>query len=170
MSDNPRVQNFGVLFVLALIYIIPSIFLPNEVMLDAVSVPLLVFGMWSFFLLARETSETFWEGQRGRAALALYGLFAVFLSVIITRSYGLLTRNTNLTGTLDDTHIYSAALYIQFIGLWLFTRSAASPAISPAKNNFGQLVAGIILGAILASSRLLEPLLVMCGKMFNRLF
>lgn len=170
MTNHPRIQNLAVLIVLVFLYLIPALLVPHEIMLDLVSAPLLVFGTYSLILLAQETGENFWEGQRSRAALALYGLFALFLSVIVTRSYGLVTRNLEGTGWLAESHIYSAALYIQFVGLWMFNKSAASPPIGPKKSGLGQLIAGVILGAIIVSSRLLEPVLALIGKVFSRVF
>lgn len=164
MNSHPRIQNIAVLIVLTLIYLIPAFFLSNDATLDLVSVPLLIFGMWSFFLISGEAMQTFWEGQRGRAALALYGLFAIFLSVVATRLYGLTTRNLHGAGWLDESHIYSAAIYIQFIGLWMFTRGASTPTVGVSRSGWSQLIAGVVIGAIIASSKLLEPILVLVGK------
>lgn len=169
MTERPRIQNIAILLALIIIYL-PLLFLTNQTALDIVSVPLLVFAVWSFSLIAGEATQTFWRGDRRRSALALYGLFAIFLSVMVTRIYGLVTRNLDGTGWLDDSHIYSMALYLQFIGLYVFTRGATHPSVIASKNRYGQLIAGVIIGAIVASSRLLEPILMFCGKLFNRIF
>lgn len=170
MTDNSRVRNWAVLLILALVYTIPAFFIKPSLMLDIVSVPMLVFGIYGLYILTGETFAAMNSGARDRAALGLFGLFALLLSVVIMRPYGILTRNVQSASWLSDTHVFAFALYLQAIGLWLFTRASAAPYVPAKRSGLGQLIAGIIIGALIASSRALEPVMMAIGRMFGRLF
>lgn len=168
MTDNSRVRNLAVLLILALAYIIPAIFIPQDRMLDLVSLFMLVFAISAMWMIAGETWLSFWAGHRDRAALGLMGLFAVFLSVILMRTYGILTRNVDGASWLTDTHVYSAMVFLQLIGLWLFSRGATTPAVEGRRSRWGRLIVGVIIGALIASSKMLEPALMWIGRLMGR--
>lgn len=168
MDNHPRVRNLAVLIILGLIFTIPAIFIEHDRMLDIVSLLMLVFGVVGIYLIANETWASFWDGARDRASLALYGLFALFLSVVVMRSYGILTRNVESVKWLETTHVYAAMVYVQFAGLWLFSRASTQGELPTRRNKWGQLIAGIIIGSIIASSKVLEPILAGMGKLMGR--
>ncbi len=170
MTEEPRVSNWAILAVLVLAYVIPSFFIKPNMMLDIVSVPMLVFGIYGLYILGGETIAAMNAKSRDRAALGLFGLFALLLSVVIMRPYGILTRNVTAASWLSDTHAFAFALYLQAIGLWLFTRASAAPYVPAKHSSWGQLIIGIIIGALIASSRWLEMGLIGVGKIFGRLF
>lgn len=170
MTDHPRLRNLAVLIVLVLIYVIPAYFIDNRLMLDIVSGPMLLFGVYALFIIAREAWSAFWEGRTDRTAYALFGLSLVLLSVDLMRAYGLLTRNIPAMGWLEDTHLYPAAIYCQFAGLWLFTRASTPPQITPRRGGMGQIAAGVVIGMVVASSKMLEPVLAIIGKVLGRVF
>lgn len=167
---SSRVKNIAVVLVLALFYIIPALFLPYERMLDLVSFLMLVFGIIGIGLILEESWGAFWSGDRDRSALALYGLFALFISVVVMRTYGILTRNVEGAAWLTETYMYSVLVYIQLIGLWLFSRASTPPTVSPKRSRWGQLIIGVVIGAIVASSKALEPILMAVGRLWSRLF
>lgn len=169
MTDNSRVRNLSVFLILCAAYIVPAIFIPHDRMLDLVSLLMLVFAVSAFWMIAGETWGAFWAGHRDRAALGLMGLFAVFLSVILMRTYGILTRNVEGAEWITDTHVYSAMVFLQFVGLWLFSRGATTPAVEGRRGRWGQLVVGVIIGALIASSKALEPILMFFSKLIGRL-
>lgn len=170
MIDNSRVRNLAVVLVLAAVFAIPAFFIPSHLMLDIVSLLMLVFGIAGLWLISQEAWVSFWDGNRDRASLALYGLFALFLSVVMMRSYGILTRNVAGAEWLSDTYTYSALVFVQGIGLWLFSRASTPPTVASKGGRWGQLAIGIIIGALIASSRILEPALMAIGKIFGRIF
>lgn len=168
--DSSRVRNLAALFVLILVYTIPALLIPYDRMLDVVSVFMLVFGISGLYLIAEETWESFWAGDRSRTSLALYGLFALFLSVITMRSYGILTRNVESATWITETYTYSALVYLQFIGLMLFSRASTPPTVARKSSRWGQLLIGIVIGALVASSKALEPMLMGLGRLWSKLF
>jgi hypothetical protein len=170
VTDHPRVRNLSVLIVLSALFMIPSFFISRDHMLDIVSVLMLVFGIAALALISGEVWEAFWEGNRDRVAVGLYGLFALLLSVIVMRSYGILTRNVDAAKWLQETNTYAAMVYLQFVGLWLFFRASTPPTVPAKRSRWGQLVLGIFLGILLASSKALEPILMWVGKMLGRMF
>lgn len=171
MADNSRVRNLAVLLVLVMLFAIPAIFVPSSIMLDIVSFFMLVFGIAGMYLIAQEVWTSFWSGLRDRASLALYGLFSLFFSVVMMRTYGILTRNSDAAeAILAPTHAYGVMVYVSFIGLWLFSRASTPPTVADKGGKYGQLVVGIILGALIASSKLLEPILAGVSKFFPRIF
>ncbi len=172
MVDNSRVRNLAVLFVLVAIFTVPSLFLSNSTILDIVSFLMLVFGVSGLYLIAEEVWGSFWSGMRDRASLALYGLFALFLSVVVMRTYGILTRNSEAANALlSPTYTYAAMVYLQFVGLFLFSRASTPPTVvNKRAPRWGQLIVGILIGALVASSRILEPVLASVGKVFTRFF
>lgn len=175
MDDNSRTRNLAVLVVLALLYVVTAFcvsFIPNQVtsqtMLDIVSVPMLVFGIYSLWIILGEAWGDFWAGKRDRAALGFFGLTAILISVVVMRPYGIATRNIPGIQWLEHTHIYAIALYIQAIGLMLFTRGAAPTTVQARKSGIGQLVAGVIIGALIGASKVLEPILSGIGKVIGK--
>lgn len=169
MSDNSRVRNLSILIVLGLIYTIPALFLTPHLMLDIISVPMLVYGLYGLYLLFPETWRSFWSGDQTRAAIGLYGLSLLLMSVVIMRPYGIADRNIPNAAWLASTHIFPIALFMQAIGLMLFTRASSTAYIPTQKTKWGQLIAGIIIGALVATSKVLEPVLMAIGKLFGRL-
>ena len=170
MTDHPRLRNIGVLIVLILIFAIPAIFVSPSHMMDVTSGPMLVFAGYALILIAGEAWDAFWTGKSDRTAFALFGLCLLFGSIIVMRSYGLVTRNVPSLAWIEDTHVYAAAIFAQFTGVFLFSRASAPLVVSPRKSSMGQLFAGIIIGALIASSKLLEPLLAGVGRIMGRLF
>lgn len=171
MTDNSRVRNLAFVLVLALIYIIPALFLSPHSMLDIVSVPMLVFGLYGFYLVFGETWEAFWAGERNKAAIGLFSLFSLLLSVIIMRPYGIASRNIpGAEAYLETTHIFPVALFLQAIGLYLFTLASSAPYVPSRRSGWVQLIAGMIIGALVISSRALEPALMFISKLFGRIF
>lgn len=171
MADNSRIRNLAVLIVLVSLFAVPSLFLPSSLVLDIVSLFMLIFACTGLYLVTDEAWRAFWDGARDRAALALYGLFALFLSILLMRSYGILTRNIpSAQSVLEATHLYAAFVYLQFCGLYLFTRGATAPAVEGKRSRFGQLIAGIVIGALIASSKAIEPILMGIGKVLGRVF
>ena len=169
MTEHPRLRNIGVLLVLALIYIIPALFVDSRHMLDIVSGPMLIFGLYALWIIAGEAWGAFWDGRSDRTAYALFGLSLLLFSVDIMRAYGLGTRNFTGLEWLENTHLYPVAIYCQFCGIWLFTRASTPPSIEPRRGGLGQLVAGVIIGAVVASSKMLEPVMMFVGKLFTGL-
>lgn len=167
--DNSRIRNLAFLIVLMAIFTIPSLFLSHDLMLDAVSFLMLVFGISGIYLITEETWAAFWSGSRDRASLALYGLFTLFLSVVLMRSYGILTRNVEGAGWLQETHLYAGFVSVQLIGLWLFSKASAQGVVPTKQSKWGQLFVGIIIGALVASSKALEPILMGISKLFGRI-
>lgn len=170
MTENSKVRNLAAFLILCAAYIVPAIFISHDRMLDLVSLLMLVFAISAFWMIAGETWGAFWSGQRDRASLGLMGLFAVFLSVILMRTYGIMTRNVTAAEWLTDTHVYSAMVFLQFVGLWLFSRGATTPAVEGRRSRWGQMIVGIIIGALIASSKALEPILMFVSKLFSRIF
>ncbi len=170
MTDNSRVRNLAFVLVLVILYAIPGYFLPPSTMLDIISVPMLVFGLYALYLLFPETWKSFWQGDQSRAAIGLYGLSTLLISVVIMRPYGIADRNIPSLDWLPSTHIFPIALFIQAVGLMLFTRASTAPALGTSRSGWGQLVAGIVIGALVVSSRALEPLIVFLGKVWSSIF
>lgn len=168
--DNPRIRNVAVLLVLCLLYIIPALFIPYDRMLDLVSFLMLVFGITGLYLITEEAWGAFWAGERDRTALALYGLFALFLSAVAMRTYGILTRNVEGASWLTETYTYSSLVFLQFVGLFLFSRASTPPTVARKGGRWGQFALGILIGALIASSKALEPVLVAIGKLWSRVF
>lgn len=169
--DNSRVRNVSVLIVLSLVYAIPAIWVPGQTMLDIVSWPMLFFGLVLFYMVMEEALTAFWAGRADKVALGLFGLFLIFLSVDIMRPYGIISRNVEgAKEWLELTHFYGVAVYMQFIGLYLFTRGAATAQVEGRRTKWGQLVAGIVIGLLLATSKILEPVLMFASKLFSRIF
>jgi len=169
VTDHPRLRNIGVLIVLILIFSIPALFFSPNQMMDAASGPMLVFSCYAMFLIAGESWSAFWEGRSDRTAYALFGLTLLFASIIVMRSYGLVTRNIPGTEWVEHTHLYACAIFAQFVGVFLFSRASTPPSVTPRKAGIGQLVAGVMIGAIIASSKVLEPALAMVGKLLGGL-
>lgn len=171
MTENHRVRNLAFLLVFCVVYTIPALFIAPMTMADIISVPMLIFGGYALYLLTEETWRAFWAGEQSRAALGLFGLSSLLVSVIVMRPYGISSRNIiGAQAWLETTHILPIALYIQAIGLMLFSRASATPYVSQKRTRWGQLVAGIIIGALIASSKALEPILIFFSKLFGRLF
>lgn len=170
MTDNSRIRNLAVLIVLVIVYSVPAFFLSQDRMLDVVSLFMLVFAVSAICMIASETWGAFWAGHRDRASLGLMGLFSLFLSVILMRSYGILTRNVESAAWLTETHVYSAMVFLQLTGLWLFSKGATTPAVEGKRTRWGQIFVGVIIGALIASSKALEPILIFFSKLFGRLF
>lgn len=172
MADPSRVRNLAVLLVLIATFTIPSLFFEEDRVLDFVSGLMLIFGIAGLWVISRETLVSFWSGSRDRSAMALYGLFALFLSVVIMRSYGIYTRNVLKEEALwlTESAVYGALVFMQFIGLWLFTRASSPPTVNAKPSRWGQLIAGILIGALLVSSRALEPILMFFSRLFGRMF
>lgn len=170
MNSPSRVRNLAVVIVLAIAYTIPAIWISPGSMLDIISVPMLVFGLWGIYILFGETWEAFWNGEQSKTALGLFSLFSLLLSVVIMRPYGISTRNVaGAEEYLSTTHILPIALTIQAVGLYLFTRASSAPYVPSKRTGWGQLMAGILIGALVASSRVLEPLLLWVSKLFGRI-
>lgn len=170
MTSNSPVRNLAVVIVLAVVFISPSLFMSREALIDTVSFLMLVYGVIGLYLIAHETWVSFWSGERDRESLALYGIFALFLSVVLMRSYGILVRNVSGLEWLEETHLYASFIFVQFIGVWLFSRASTQSVMMTKQNKWGQLIIGIIIGALVASSRVVEPVLMAIGKLFGRLF
>lgn len=170
MESKSPTRNLAIVSVLIALYVVPALFLSPQTMLDIISVPMLVFGMYGLYLLSPETWRSFWDGDQSRAAVALYGLSSLLLSVVIMRPYGIADRNIPSLDWLSTTHIFPIALFIQAIGLMLFTRASSTPKVGSKRSGVGQLVAGIVIGALVASSRVLEHVFVFIGKILSRIF
>lgn len=168
--DNSRIRNLAVLVVLMAVFTVPAIFLNHDLMLDGVSFLMLAFGISGLYLITEETWAAFWAGSRDRASLALYGLFSLFLSVVMMRSYGILTRNVEGAGWLQETHLYAGFVAVQLTGLWLFSKASAQGVVPTKQSKWGQLIVGIIIGALVASSKAVEPILMFLSKLFGRIF
>lgn len=171
MTEPSRVRNLAVLITLCAVFSVPAIFMERGPLLDTVSFLMLLFGGIGLWQVSGEAWEAFWAGNRDRYALGLYGLFALFLSVVLMRTYGITTRNNKTVDLmLEQTHIYAALVFIQFAGLMLFTRGASAPAVAGKRTWWGQLVGGILIGVLLTSSKFLEPVLMFFSKLFSRIF
>lgn len=171
MTEPSRVRNLAVLIILAVAFAVPAIFIPQERMLDIVSGLMFLFGVLGFYFIANASWEAFWSGRRDRASVALYGLSALFLSIMAMRSYGILTRNVeSIDAMLSPTHTYAVFVYLQFIGLYLFTRASEAPTVPARPTRWGQLFVGVIIGALIASSKMLEPALMFIGKCLAMVF
>lgn len=184
MTEHPRLRNLAVALVLVLIYVIPAQFFTGKQMMDIASIPMLIWGVFALALIAREAVVAWWQGRADRTAYALFGLSLLFLSVDVMRSYGLSTRNIEYAPigirvvvepfinwmASDDSHVYAVAIYAQFIGIWFFTRASFQPTVKSRTYGFGQLIAGVVIGAVLASSKVLEPVLMFIGRLFSRIF
>lgn len=167
--DNSRIRNLAFLIILVAVFSIPSFFLSHDLMLDLVSFLMMIFGISGLYLIGEETWSAFWAGNRDRASIALYGLFTLFLSVVLMRSYGILTRNVEGAGWLQETHLYAGFVAVQLTGLWLFSKASAQGVVPTKQSRFGQLIVGIIIGALVASSKAIEPVLMFFSKLFGRL-
>lgn len=170
MTDHPRIRNLAMLIVLVLIYIIPAFFVSPDRMLDLASGPMMVFAIYALFLLAPEAWSAYWEGQSDRTAYALFGLSLLLTSIVTMRGYGLLTRNVEGLEWLENSYVYSAAIYAQFVGVFLFSQASTPPTVSPRRAGMGHVIAGVVIGILVASSKMLEPLLAMIGKVLGRVF
>lgn len=165
MTEPSRVRNLAVLITLVIAFAVPAFFIPQERMLDIVSGLMFLFGVLGFYFIASASWEAFWSGRRDRASLALYGLSALFLSIMAMRSYGILTRNfTAVDDLLSPTHTYAVLVYLQFAGLYLFTRASEAPIVPARPTRWSQLFVGVVIGALIASSKMLEPALMFIGK------
>lgn len=170
MNESTRLRNVAVFLVLAVVFFLPTLFLSPDHSLDLWGFLMIVFGIVGLSMVAGEAWTSFWSGSRDRAALALYGLSALFLSVIAMRAYGIVTRNIAGTEWISDSYAYSGFVFIQFIGLYLFSQASTPPSVSPHRTRYGQLITGILIGALIASSRALEPILLFLSKLWNRMF
>lgn len=171
MTDKRPSRNLAVALVLIATYAIPALFIEPQTMLDIISVPMLVFGGWGLCILFVETWRAFISGEQGRAALGLFGIFLLLVSVVVMRPYGVATRNiAGAKDWLDSTHILPVALYLQALGLMFFTRASAAPYVPSKGRGIGQLIAGVVIGILVASSKALEPVLVWVGKIISRFF
>jgi small-conductance mechanosensitive channel len=168
VSDHPRIRNFGILIVLVVLFSLPTIFLPPSLMLDVVSLLMLIFGCTGLYLITAEAWDAFWQGYRDRASLALYGLFALFLSVVLMRTYGILTRNVEGAEWLSETYAYSALVAVQLVGLWLFSHASTPPSVATKGGRWGQLIVGVIIGSLIGASKLFEPIVAAVGKLVAR--
>lgn len=169
MSDNRPSRNIAVALVLIAVYAIPALFVEPQTMLDVISVPMLVFGGWGLYILLMETLKAFASGEQGRAALGLFGIFLLLFSVVVMRPYGIASRNiVGAKDWLDSTHILPIALYLQALGLMFFTRASVAPYVPSKGRGIGQLIAGVVIGILVASSRVLEPVLIAISKFFGR--
>lgn len=175
--DNSRVRNLAFLIALILLYAVPTYFIsvlakePVKLTLDIVSVLMMAFGVIGMWLIAEETWRAFWNGSQDRTAIALFGLFSLFFTVVTMRSYGVTTRNSmSADAYLSGTYVYSFLVYFQFIALWLFTRASTPPSVPGKRGRWGQIVVGIIIGAVVASSKVLEPVIMFFGRLLNRMF
>lgn len=165
MTEPSRVRNLAVLLVLVSIFTIPAIFIEHDRMLDIVSGLMLLFGAIGFYFIAGEAWRAFWAGDRDRTAVGLYGLSTIFISITGMRAYGILTRNfVAVDSFLTPTHTYAVFVFMQFVGLWLFTRASEAPTVPARPTRWGQLFIGIVIGGLIASSKLLEPILMFIGK------
>lgn len=167
MSDHFRYRNLAVALVIVIAYTVPALFLSPQTMLDIVSVPMLVFGLWSAAVMVNEAWEAFWSGDQSRAALGLMGLFSIFISIIIMRPYGIIDRNVPSIDWLSSTHIFPVALTFQAVGLFLFSRASQPPIIEAKRGRWGKLVLGIVIGILVGSSKLLEPAIAVVAKVFS---
>lgn len=166
---NSRARNISVASILMAIYAVPAIWVSGQTMLDIVSIPMLAYGLYLFYFIAEEAVLAFWDGRSDRVALGLFGLLLLFVSVDIMRPYGLISRNVpGAEEWLKTTHIYGIAVYMQFIGLYLFTRGTALPSVAGNKARWGQLVAGVIIGVLLSTSKFVEPVFVAMGRLLQR--
>ena len=171
MTDKRPSRNIAVALVLIATYTIPALFIEPQTMLDIISVPMLVFGGWGLCILFMETWRAFVSGDQGRAALGLFGIFLLLVSVVVMRPYGVATRNVvGAKEWLDATHILPIALYLQALGLMFFTRASAAPYVPSKGRGIGQLIAGVVIGILVASSKALEPVLMWISKIFTRTF
>lgn len=171
MSEQRPTRNVAVALVLTATYVIPALFVEPQTMLDIISVPMLVFGGWGLCILFMETWKSFTSGDQSRAALGLFGIFLLLVSVVVMRPYGIATRNVpGAKEWLDSTHILPVALYLQALGLMFFTRASAAPYVPSKGRGIGQLIAGVVIGVLVASSKAVETILMGVGKIFSRLF
>jgi len=171
VTEPSRVRNLAVLIILCVVFTIPALFLERGKLLDAVSFLMLLFGGIGLWQVSGEAWESFWAGNRDRYALGLYGLFALFLSVVLMRTYGITTRNNaSADSFLEHTHVYAALVFIQFAGLLLFTKGASAPTVAGKRPRWGQLIGGVLIGVLLTSSKFLEPILAFISKLFSRIF
>ena len=171
MTEPSRVRNLAVLLVLVILYIAVRIFVAPQTMADIVSVPMLVFGAYGFYLLFEEFWVSFWSGDQSRRALGLFGLTALLASVIIMRPYGITSRNVvGADGWLEQTDILPIALALQAVGLWLFTRASETPTVISRKAGWGKVLGALLVGILVGSSKMLEPILITVSKFFSRVF
>jgi len=171
VTDKTPHRNVAVALVLIATYAVPALFIDPQTMLDIISVPMLVFGGWGLYILFMETWKAFSSGEQGRAALGLFGIFLLLVSVVVMRPYGIATRNiVGAKDWLDSTHILPVALYLQALGLMFFTRASAAPYVPSKGRGIGQLIAGVVIGILVASSKALEPVLMWVSKLFGRFF
>lgn len=171
VTEPSRVRNLAVLLVLVIVYIAIRIFVPPQSMADIVSVPMLLFGLFGLYLLLPETWAALWAGERDRRSLGLYGLAALLISVVAMRPYGIASRNIDgAKNWLDQTDILPVALAIQALGLWLFTRASETPTVASKHTGLGKIIAAFLIGVLVASSKMLEPILAFVSKLFSRVF
>ena len=177
MASHPRIRNIGVVVILALVYYIGVLItqaivgtepgVAPKAMLDVVSVPMLVFGMVLLAMLITDTMSAFWGGDRTRGATALYGLFLVVLSNDVMRTYGVSTRNIPSLAWLENTYIYSVAVYIAFIGLFFLSRATRAPEVDGKSSRWGGIAAGIVIGIVVGSSKMIEPAIAAIGRLLR---
>lgn len=165
-----RLRNLGLLIALTLAFCVPAFFLEHDRMLDVVSFLMLVFGIAGLVLITEETWTAFWHGARDRVSIGLYSLAGLLLTVSLMRTYGIVTRNVEQLKWLETTHVYAALVYLQFISLYLFFRASTPPTLPQKRGRWGQLVAGIIIGLLLASTRALEHVVIVVMKFIGRIF
>lgn len=184
MTEPSRVRNLAVLFALAIIYVIIRLVVQTmqglglieilsvpQTMLDILSVPMLLFGLYALYLIIGEAWDDFWAGEQTRRALGLFALSALLISVVAMRPYGIITRNVEgADDVLSKTDIYPIALYVQALGLWLFTRASETPTVGAKRPGWGRIIAAFVIGVLVASSRALEPSLMFVSKLFARIF
>lgn len=184
MANHPRLRNISVFLVLVLLFAIPAVIVnDNKRMMDLVSIPMLVYGLYAFAMIVREAWHDFWAGNSGRSAFALFGLSLVFSSIDMMRTYGLLTRNAEMLAPyipfvpvvdfahwLDNkSYFYAIAIYMQFVGIWFFTRASFQPTIPSRAHSFGRTLGVLTIGLVIGSSKVLEPVLAAIGKVVARL-
>jgi len=170
VTEHSTFRNWAAVIVLALVYIIPALFVSPQHMLDILSIPMLVSGGYGICLIASETWKAFKSGDQSRSALGLFGIFALLTSVVIMRPYGISSRNIEgADAWLETTHIFPIALYLQAIGLALFSRASAAPMVPTKGRGVGQIVAGVVIGVLIASSKALDPILMFVSKLFTGL-
>lgn len=168
--NKDRAKNIGIFIVLHAIFFIPYLFIPSRWMLEGVSVAMLAFAIYNLRDYGLEAVNSFWGGDRSRAALALYGVVLLFLSAIWSRTYGIWNRAAGEPEWVDGTPIFAYGLYMLLIGLVFFRKASPDPTVPRQPSPWATWIAAIAIGLVLTATKVLEPVIMFASRLFARIF
>lgn len=162
--SSDRAKNIGLVIVLHVIFLVPYLFIPWRWMLDIVSAAMLVFAIYNLKDYGKEAWWAFWDGDRSRSALALYGVVLLFLSAILGRTYGISWRAAGSPAWVEATPLFAYTLYLLLIGFILFRKASPDPQVPRQTSPVVSWISIVVISVVLTMTKALEPLIMIVGK------